>query len=407
MRRTVIQRAIRYLFFVFAGLVLYLSFQIDVRHDYAAYYDQWTVIIKGQDPWILPDGSPTGNAYGPLFNLLSIPFAIHPGLPKALFTITWLSVGAYLYRQIDLDGPGYWSQSLFLILFIFLNPFFLLSFVYYGQFDVLVAALCLASVLSRVKARDGWSGFFLGLAFLLKLYPLVILPALALQGWQVRWRLLFAFIATVAPTLLVAYLIWGGSIFEPLSFGSGRESTAFSIFFFLRGIYSPIGYVRSLDWASLPLMVASLLFLLSLHIKKRFDPLVSAILFLYVAFVFYKVGHSQFYTSLFFLLPYWFFTDRLLSPGHLVLKTISVLPLVYLSAGVLLYFATSEFAGGWARMLHLIGLPAFILTMLAIAWVLTYILRSSGVLPDLTGVSGKKGSQAGDKDTAVYRVGRY
>lgn len=371
------------MFFGFFGLMLFFVFHLPIRHDYAAYTDQWSLIMEGKDPWLLPDGTITGNAYGPLFNLLSVPSALHHDLPRAFFTFIWFAAGAYLYMQLDNDRPKFKSQALFLIFFIFVNPYFFLSTVYYGQFDILVAALCLASVVMRLKGKDKFSGFFLALAFLMKIYPIVILPALVLEGWKVRRKLFVSFLVVVISGLGVSYLIWGNSTFEPFSFASGRESTAFSIFRWLRGVYSPVAGMHNYDRLSLPLMAISFCVILIIQIYRKLDPLLASILFLLVTLTFFKVGHSQFYTPLFFLMSFWFITEPRLNGRRIMFKLIALMPLLYISLIVFIYNATDDFAGGWAKMVDIIGLPMFVFSAFSIIALLKFALfPGSQKLPD-------------------------
>lgn len=70
------------------------AYLIGARHDYVRYMTHWELVLSGQDPWS------TSNAYGPAYNLLAIPFVIHPLLPKVIFVSTWQLGSWYLLRRI-------------------------------------------------------------------------------------------------------------------------------------------------------------------------------------------------------------------------------------------------------------------------------------------------------------------
>lgn len=84
------------------------------------------------------------------------------------------------------------------------------------RFDLLVALLALLAVRERER-RPGWAGVALALAALLKLWPVVLVPALLLRGDWRRW--LVAASATLAGGVLVeAALVGPSSLLGPLTY---------------------------------------------------------------------------------------------------------------------------------------------------------------------------------------------
>ena len=77
--------------------------------------------------------------------------------------------------------------------------------------DGLILPLLIGAWWARTNEHDGWTGFLLGLAAAIKIYPVLLLPAL----WrprhpQGRWRLPLAFLLTVAGCYM-PYVLWNGT----------------------------------------------------------------------------------------------------------------------------------------------------------------------------------------------------
>jgi len=64
-----------------------------------------------------------------------------------------------------------------------------------GHIDAAVMPFVCLALLARMRKRDTWTGVFLGLAILMKLYPFILLPALYRRG---KWKMPVATLAVVA-----------------------------------------------------------------------------------------------------------------------------------------------------------------------------------------------------------------
>lgn len=88
------------------------------------------------------------------------------------------------------------------------------------RYDLLVSLLALVAVMLRDR-RPAWSGMALGLAVLLKLWPLVLVAALAPRGRWTRWA--GAGAATVGAGVLIEVVLRGpSSVLTPLTYQSDR-----------------------------------------------------------------------------------------------------------------------------------------------------------------------------------------
>jgi alpha-1,6-mannosyltransferase len=96
------------------------------------------------------------------------------------------------------------------------NPLVIFETAHAAHVDGIVLPFLVAAFLARAKNRDALTGAMLGLATALKLYPVILFPALWRvhdeQGrWRIEWRMPIAFVgAFVLPYL--AYLSQGASV---------------------------------------------------------------------------------------------------------------------------------------------------------------------------------------------------
>ncbi len=99
----------------------------------------------------------------------------------------------------------------------------------YGLNDALVAAFVVAATLARHRDRLIIAGAFLGLAVLLKFYPIVLVPVFAMDSGRIRPRLVLAAGVVVLIGMGAAALVWGEAVFRPILFAADREPKILSI----------------------------------------------------------------------------------------------------------------------------------------------------------------------------------
>ncbi|KKT46639.1 MAG: Integral membrane protein-like protein [Candidatus Gottesmanbacteria bacterium GW2011_GWA2_44_17] len=131
-------------------------------------------------------------------------------IPVLLIPIGWLSYANYLpvvlilnLAVIGLHLFFVKRKTLFLLSLLFLGPILLF------RFDALVTLLLILSFVSFQKNRPGWSGFWLGLATGLKVFPVIILPYLLLILFkQKQLKSLLTLMIYFAEALLLPVLIF-------------------------------------------------------------------------------------------------------------------------------------------------------------------------------------------------------
>lgn len=351
------------------------------RHDYVAFTLQWGAILQGKDPWDLDDSIPV-NAYGPLFNTIAFIFAIHPLAPKLLFNLAWFGSATYLAKVLLRHYQLSSLTALAVVFSLFLNPFFWLTIAEYGLFDILPAISCLSALVFIYRRRFYWAGLLLGLGVLLKIYPIVLLPFLMIDGRRLNIAPALSCIGTVAMGLLISVGIWGQSTFSPFLFAQARDSKILSIFRFLRGKASPLRlFVDQPNWDAysvyaIALFVGAVLLLVWV---KNLETSLAATVGIVTTLTFYKVGHSQFYTCIFLMMPYWYATSplpefrklKILLPFSLLLAWIAVLQVAYNLFGGML-------SHPWFHLREIVGLPTFALACWSVVAALSLGGRSLG-----------------------------
>lgn len=255
--------------------------------DYPGYLHEWKAVLGGRDPWL-----DTGNAYGPLFNVLSPLVWINPRANKLFFAFSYLAYLIWLVKDfaprrglVALSWPlsGLWL----------LNPFPWVVIAYFGYFDVLVALACVAAVHNVIGRKDGISGTCLALGILLKYMPIVVLPFLVFGERRLHFRLLNFCVGVVIFGFIVSVLVWGMSTFLPLAIATTRPSH-WSIYDALAASHSLPSDGSNLDpfvWLERPLLVTAGLGTFVWCMLRQSGPAISAVLAVSVTLLFYRTGY--------------------------------------------------------------------------------------------------------------------
>lgn len=333
---------------VHAGLFLLVTVLAGPRHDYVAFAEIWASILKGSDPWAIhPVYGYATHAYGPAFNLLALPFAIHPMLPKILFAAAFLLYTSTL--------PATWLTRL-------LSLFAWTEVAWFGHFDVLVGLCCVASA-RWARTKPIACGGMLGLGVLLKIVPIALAPFAAMEAWRPRWKAALTIVATVVIGYTLSYLIWGPSVFRPFGFAAGRGSTFASIFRFLRGEWSPLRLLADrpdLDRFAGPALLLGGLALFAWTRFRNTPAATGMTLAAFLTVLLYQVGFLQ-YQMVAVLLLVDLLRDRrraasspLMAAALLDLGWLAVLNLWYASVGGVIHPGDP-----WAWADEWVGLPTF------------------------------------------------
>ena len=341
------------------------------RYDYPYYESHWGLILIGADPWA------TNNAYGPVYNLLAGAFALHPLLPKVIFVLGWLACCSYLLRELANNGVGksgllVWSTALPL------NPLFWVFIVVYGVFDALVATFCILALALLQADRRAVAGFMLGVAVLLKFYPIVMAPFIATRGRQIDVRFATSLVGTLATGFTLSVLAWGSSTFDPIFEATFWYSSTLSVFRFLGGEASPfVAWTGNVDHLSMPAMALAGGIVLMLFWRWRLSLEAGALVSLLVTLALYSRGAIQYFILVPFLSAYWYAHRCPSVTRDATLLSALVACLTWLASVSVLYALTQPIGGRWGmdgewRFLRdWVGLPTFA----TIVWLIVAVMR--------------------------------
>ncbi|SMR82594.1 Protein of unknown function [Aliiroseovarius halocynthiae] len=291
------------IFAAISVVLLLLVYTSGSMHDYIAYSRQWQSILTGADPWDATYdavGRIPENAYGPVHALLAELAPLHPLLPKFAMAALTLGVVWIPFGLNATTRDRRQAASKLLWLYV-LSPVVVVTVFVFGINDALVGVLFLVTCLLRVRRAYGWTGVMLGLAALLKFYPILFTPFFAVsRSGTVKLRTMFAAAATFASGMGLAWLKWGDSIFTPFLFGDERGPKQLSILKFLNTFEDKLSIEIYVDYL---LSVNSLAVVSAAAVVSVWGWLtrqgweITGLFGILVIFMTYKVGHVQFYVS--------------------------------------------------------------------------------------------------------------
>jgi hypothetical protein len=337
------------------------------QHEYLLYLSQWSLVLSGADPWS------TSNAYGPLHNLLAYLLPLGQLGPKVLIVSALIAANAALVYEIVRSGGTAGDYGIYLLT-VPTNFLVIIMAFAYGLNDALVAAFVVFAILARFRDKMIVSGCLLGVAILLKYYPIFLVPLFALEHGRFRFRLVAAAGMVTVIGLAAAAVVWGGAFIAPMTFGVERPPRLLSVLWTLNSYPSAvggIGVVRFLARVNAVCVAAVGAMGIAIAWKLRLHWLEASVLGLLAVLLTYKVGNPQFFVPWLFLVA-----------ALLLAKTISARRLALLCLPFVLFLSAFEWgyaygSDGYHERLGIVrqnvGLLAFafgLTTVAAYFWML-------------------------------------
>ncbi len=348
------------MFGIYLLVGLLLIFFLEAVFDYPYYETQWLLILDGQNPW---KDIPHKNAYGPIYNLFSLPYKINNKLPHVIFFICWL-ISCHLLSRANSENNKIGQTNTTIRGAIILNPFFFLMVVRYGANDAFLAALTILGLVAYVDKKYVTSGMIFSSAVFFKFMPIFIIPFLSFPRGIFNRKFAVSFGIFSIIILAISWNLWDENIVEPIFYGEHRPSKILSIFRFLRGRFSPFKFFDedyNIDFISIPLLLLTNIVFIIIHLKLRFDAIYSSVLSLSFTVLLYKVGHFQFYITFLMTIIFLFIYAKDNSVNNKSLTYSGYLLIGWISLIGLIYHLTSAFSGSWGIFRHIIGLPTFVI----------------------------------------------
>jgi len=266
------------------------------RFDYASYKLQWQAISDSLNPWgPIPGGM--ANAYGPVHNMFFAPYSVWHLLPKIIFCVLVMAIYQVYKRR--------WSESMNrkALLMICYGPFIFSSIGVFGFNDILPAALICFAATAFDGRRYRQAGTFLALGTAVKFYPaLLFAPVfsalLKRNDLKACRSLTLSFALTLVVVFGCAWFIWGEAVLTPLRFASERGPSFLTAWRLLPH-----------EWAAhAKTLIACSIGILSIFtIKTKGDRNINIghllLSGLCLIFSLYYLGHQQFYTAIYLMLP--------------------------------------------------------------------------------------------------------
>jgi hypothetical protein len=269
-----------------------------IDHDYQAYLGQWQLVLDGENPWS------TDNRYGPLHNALAFLLPLGSLAPKFFMVGALLIANAALILSL-IRERGLAGIQLVYFLAIPTNLLVIAVGGWRGLNDSVVAALLVFAVLCRHRRHFLGAGALVGLAALLKYYPILLLPFFALNGKErtLHWSILASGASSFFLGLGLSVVIWGQAPLVAIWEGSDRPPKILSILATLGEVYGRYGrgivpwLIDNNTYFVLGGAAAAFLFAW----KASLSWLEGVVLGFLVILLLYKVGHEQFYVPWLFM----------------------------------------------------------------------------------------------------------
>ncbi len=285
--------------------MLWYAVESGPQHDYKHYLSQWTLVLSGEDPWS------TNNTYGPLHNVSALLLLLGVLGPKMMTAIAVVAANAFLVNQLiltnDIRHEDWDFQNAWIFFYVIAVPanVLIISMGFaYGLNDTLVAALVVAAIIARHRGLVLVAGASLGLAALLKYYPVFLIHLFALENWRFRPRLVVGAAAVFLVGFSAAVWIWGDAFLVSFDNNVARGPKLFSILAALKSHQSLFGGAEIVDFliiinAVLVVLSSGLSILIAWILRLHW--IEAAVMGLWIVFLTYKVGHQQFYIPWLFL----------------------------------------------------------------------------------------------------------
>jgi hypothetical protein len=237
------------------------------------------------------------------------------------------------------------------------NPILLIMVVINGCNDGLVAAMFIFGIIAYQKQNFNSSALWISLSIAYKFIPLFVLPVLFVPNRKLNFKFIIPIVSLLLIIFGLSYFWWGMEVLGPILNNAERESKILSIFRYFRGEYSILSFFGTgdIDYLSPPLVITSVIVVFIYAYLKKIIWVKAAIATVIAVYIFFLVGHFQFYLILcglvFFYLAFYAEKISILNQKRLYLFIIWIYSLM------LLYGVTEGFYRHFYVIREFISVP--------------------------------------------------
>ncbi|MEE8549335.1 MAG: glycosyltransferase 87 family protein, partial [Alphaproteobacteria bacterium] len=238
----------------------------------------------------------------------------------------------------------------------------------YGSLDAVPAFMSLAAVLCRVRRRLWLAGLLLGCGVLVKFYPLILLPFLMYERRRLLWAPALACAGLVAAGMGVSFLLWGESTLNPILLAQDRPGAMLSIFRVIAAhpeISRALFGAADVSWASIYLMGLAGGTVWAVAAWRNLPVVEASMLGFLAVLTSYKVGNQQFLLTFVLLAAYSVASVSRVSRVTFRPLFGVLIYLLFLEGFQVLYVFTRWLSPPWNAALDFLGLPTFVLALIA------------------------------------------
>ena len=188
------------IFIILSSILILILLYGDSRHDYSFYTLTWESFANKEDKIVY-------NGYGPIHLLLSYLYKIHYLAPKILFGFSFIYLSYLIFRNLIIKK----KNILLIYFYITLQCNFLIisGVFFYGLNDALVTFFFIFSILFYSNQRFIFSGIFISIASLIKLYPILFIPQFIIRNEKINFKIFFTIITFIFLFLILFSFLSG------------------------------------------------------------------------------------------------------------------------------------------------------------------------------------------------------
>lgn len=199
-------------FFVCSVLFLSRALLLNYYPDFDEYYHSPIVAFSGGNPYLGGAGFFTPSVYPPTVFIFFYPLTLFPYIIAEkiwVFLSLIFLVASFIFIFKIFKENLFETRNLIVSGLIFFTFFPIKFTLGMGQINIFIFLLLVLSIYLYQKKLDNFSGFFLGIPLILKLFPVLLVLYFLIQK---RLKIISSIILTIVATSVLTYFIVGSTM---------------------------------------------------------------------------------------------------------------------------------------------------------------------------------------------------